>query len=145
MFAVRGKMRPAIVLAGGQSKWATSPTEQIFICAPFFAVDKGGITQSFVLDVQALRYPGMFYLPGNSLHHIEESVCRFDTVQVAHGTAIEPLQTGQNSVILSTEFYGLLKSQLLLYLGGKLPKEAADVVQIYTELVLNEAKSQGVK
>lgn len=91
MFAVKGKIRPAIVLAGGQSKWETSPTEQIFICAPFFTVDKPKISQRFVVDVQAMRYTGMFYMPESRMHHVEESVCRFDTIQVAHGNATEPL------------------------------------------------------
>lgn len=144
-FAVRGKIRPAVVLAGGQSKWATSPTEQLFICAPLFTVDKPVFTQSFVLNVQALRHRGMFYIPESHMHHIEESVCRFDAIQVAHGTATEPVLAGKDPVMLSIEFFGLLKSQLILYLGGKLPDDAAEILQMYSELIIDEAKSLGVK
>lgn len=143
-FAVRGKIRPAVVLAGGQSKWATSPTEQIFICAPLFTVDRPAFSQSFVIGVQALRYPGMFYIPESRMHHIEESVCRFDTIQVVHGTAAEPVLAGKDPVMLSTEFFRLLKSQLILYLGSKLPDGAMEILQMYGELVAEEARSLGI-
>ena len=133
------------MLAGGYTQWPTSPTEQIFICAPFSTVDKDRIQQRFVIEVQALRHPGMFYLPESRVHHIEESVCRFDSIQAAHGTAAEPLLAGKDPVMLSTEFFGLLKSQLILYVGGVLPKEMAEVLELYAGLVLEEAKAKGVK
>lgn len=144
-FVVRGKIRPAVVLAGGQSKWATSPTEQIFICAPLFTVAKPAITQTFVVTVQALRYPGMFYMPESAMYHVEESVCRFDTIQVAHGSGVDPLMSGNKPVMLSTEFFGLLKSQLVQYLGGTIPTELKNELDAYGDIVLDEAKKLGVK
>ncbi len=110
-----------------------------------YTVAKPKISQRFVVDVQALRYPGMFYFPESKMHHVEESVCRFDTIQVAHGTATELCLAGKDPVMLSAEFFGLLKCQLIRYLGGILPDDANETLQTYAELVLEEAKSQGVK
>ena len=83
-------------------------------------------------------------MPENRMHHVEESVCRFDTIQVAHGSAAEPVHAGKDPVMLSTEFFGLLKSQLVLYLGGRLPEEAREILNIYSELVVKDAISQGI-
>ena len=54
---------------------------------------------------------------------------------------MEPMLAGKHPVMLSSEFFGLLKSQLILYLGGRLPQEAAEILKIYSELVMEEAKA----
>lgn len=144
-FAVKGKLRPAIVLAGGFTRWPMNPSEKIFICVPLYGVDKPTISQKFVVEVQALRYPSMFYLPPSKQYHIEESVARFTLIQVAHGTAVKPKLAGDKPIMLSTEFFGYLKAQLVRFLGGVLPEKILGDVNGYGEIVLEVAKNSGLK
>jgi len=143
---VRGKLRYAIILAGGYTQWAKSPTEQLFVCAPLFTVDKPKFTQRFVVQAQAFRYPNMFYTPECAMYHIKESICRFETIQVAHGTAVESiLPQNTNPIMLSSEFLGLLRTHFITYLGGTLDKAIKENVQLYGEYILEEAKRNGVQ
>ena len=144
-FVIKGKERPAIVLAGGQNRWPTSPTEQIYICVPLYTVDKPKIPQRFVVEVQAFKHPGMFYLPESVLHRVEENVARFTLMQIAHGHATRAFLAGGKPVMLSTEFFGLLKSHLVKYLGGIVPPEDAGYLQAFGEIVLEQARAQGLK
>ena len=144
-FAVKGKLRPAILLAGGPTKWPMNPAEQIYICVPLYTVEKPKIKQKFVIEVQALNYPSMFYLPPSTQHHIEECIARFSLTQVAHGTAAKPFMAGNKPVMLSTEFFGLLKTQLIRFAGGTLPDEVVENLSAYGDIVLEEAGAQGIK
>lgn len=143
-FAVKGKMRPAIVLAGGFVRWETSPTEQLFVCVPLYGVDKPRISQRFVIEVQALKYPGMFYLPPSPEFRLEESVARFSLIQVAHGSESKLHRSGSDPVMLSDEFFGWMRSHLIEYLGAELPNERKKDLAALSELVIGEAKAQGV-
>lgn len=144
-FAVKGKQRPAVVLGGGFTKWPTNPSEKIYICVPLYGVDKASISQKFVIEVQALKYPSMFYLPPSSQVHVEESIARFTLIQVAHGTALQLKLAGGNPVMLSTEFFGYLKTQLIRFLGGVLPENIVKDLEAYGELVLEEANKSGLQ
>jgi hypothetical protein len=143
-FAVKGKMRPAIVLAGGFVRWETSPTEQLFVCVPLYGVDKPRISQRFVIEVQAHKYPGMFYFPPSPQFRLQESVARFSLVQVAHGSASQLHRSGLDPVMLSDEFFGWMRSHLIEYLGAELPDERKKDLAALSELVIGEAKAQGV-
>lgn len=144
-FAVKGKLRTAIVLGGGYSRWPTNPSEQIYICVPLYTVAKPRISQKFVIDVQALQYPSMFYLPPSSRFQIEESIARFTLIQVIHGNAISQLRPVGTSVMLSTEFFGFLRTHLLKFLGGTLPESVVQDLETFGSIVLDEAKSKGLR
>ena len=143
LFAVKGKMRPAVLLAGGYNRWPTNPTEQLWLCVPLYGVDKPKIAQSFVIDVQALKIPSMFYLPPDALFQKEESIARFPLIQVAHGNALEFMKAGKDNVMLTDEFFGWMKAHLTVYLGGALPNEVQRDLRDYGEIVIDQAKEQG--
>jgi len=88
-FVIKGKPRPAVILGGGFSRWPTNPSEQLYVCVPLYTVDKPRITQQFVIEVQAMLYPSMFYLPPNPMFRLKESIARFGLIQVAHRTAMK--------------------------------------------------------
>lgn len=144
-FVIKGKPRPAVVLGGGFSRWPTNPSEQLYVCAPLYSTDKQKITQRYVIEAQALLYPSMFYIPSSALFHIEESIARFALIQVAHGTAMKPAIAGNKPVMLSGEFFKWMRTQLVRFIGGSLPHNVVDDLKAYGELVLNEAKLQGMK
>ena len=143
-FIIKGKLRPAVVIAGGPTRWPMNPSEQIYICVPVYTVEKPRIKQKFVIEVQALKYPSMFYLPLSTQHNIEECVARFALIQVAHGTAVKPLMASGKPVMLSTDFWGLLKTQLINFCGGVLPENIQNDLRAYGEIVMEEAKAQGI-
>lgn len=143
-FVVKGELRPAIVLCGGFSRWPTNPSEQLYVCVPLYGTDKQRITQRYVIEVQAMLYPSVFYIPPSPIFHIEESIARFTLMQVAHGTAMKPALAGDKPVMLSSEFFKWLRAQLARFIGGALPPNVVGDLKAYGELLLDEAKSQGV-
>jgi hypothetical protein len=143
-FVIKGKSRPAIILGGGYSRWPTNPSEQLFVCVPLYGADKPRITQRYVVEVQAMLYPSMFYLPPSTMFQIEESIVRFSLIQVAHGTAIKPALAGDKPVMLSNEFFKWLRTQLIRFFSGVLPTDVIGNLKSYGEIVLGEAKLQGI-
>lgn len=88
LFAVKGKMRPAIIIAEGPTRWATNPTEQLLLCLPLYSVDKPAIRREFVIQAQAYRLLSKFYIPPFPMLQIEESIARFELMQNAHAFAV---------------------------------------------------------
>lgn len=143
-FAVKGKMRPAIIIAEGPTRWATNPSEQLMVCVPLYTVDKPKIRREFVISVQAFQYPSKFYIPPFPMFHIEESIARFELIQTAHIFAVKKFPVSTNPSMLSDEFLSLLRLWLTSYLGGALDEEDIKIMKLYGNDVLNEAKKQGV-
>lgn len=144
-FVVKGKLRPAIVIGGGNVRWPTNPTEQLYLCVPLYTVDKPKIPQKFVVDTQAFLLPGMFYMPESSAYGIKESLARFGLMQVAHIYAIRQSETVKDPVMLSAEFFALLKTHLTTFLGGTQPPQFVEDLRAYGDIVLDEAKRLGVE
>jgi hypothetical protein len=143
-FAVKGKPRPAVVLAGGYSRWPTNPSEQLYLCVPLYTVDKPRLSQKFVIEVEALRYPSMFYFPPSNQFQIEESIARFTLLQVIHGNTITQFHNTGIPIMLSTEFFGFLRTQLMRFLGSALPENVLKELKAYGDIVLEEAKLKGL-
>jgi hypothetical protein len=137
-FAVKGKMRPAIVITGGEVQWAVGAKEKIFLCLPLYTVDKPKITQRFVIHVQANQYAAYFYLPPSATFEIQECIARFELLQVVHGNALRPHRSGANHTSLTTEALSWLKVHLCRFLGCAIPKELSDDLNAYGQLVLEE-------
>ncbi|MBM4161516.1 MAG: hypothetical protein FJ217_10510 [Ignavibacteria bacterium] len=137
-FAVKGKMRPAIVVTGGEVQWAAGMQEKIFLCIPLYTVDKPKISQKFVVRVQANQYPAYFYLFPSATFGIQESIARFELLQVVHGRALRPHTTGHAGVSLSDEAFGWVKAHLCKFLGCTIPKQLDDDLMAYGELVIEE-------
>lgn len=145
LFAVRGKRRPAVVLAQGFTRWPTLSSEQLLICTPIFSVDKKAIRQEFVISVQAFHYTSKFYLPPDVRYGFQEGVARLEVTQVAHQRAVEPYPDAKTPMMLSQEFLGMFRIQLTAYLGGVLDEDDSEILRLYGEDILNEARKQGVK
>jgi hypothetical protein len=137
-FAVKGKMRPAIIITGGEVKWAVGTKEKVFLCLPLYTVDKPKISQRFVVHVQANQYAAYFYLPPSATFGIQECVARFELLQVVHGNALRPHKTGGNPVSLTVEAFMSLQAQLCGFLGCVLPEKLSNDLNAYGQLVLEE-------
>ncbi|MBI5020700.1 MAG: hypothetical protein HZB59_04635 [Ignavibacteriales bacterium] len=144
LFAIKGKMRPAIVIAEGPTRWATNTSEQLIICVPLYTVDKPKIHREFVINVQAFQYPSKFYIPPFPMFHIEESIARFELIQIAHAFAVKIFPAKTNPAMLSDEFFSLFRIWLVSYLGGTIDEEEIEILKLYGNDILNEAKRQGV-
>ena len=145
LFVTKGKMRPAIILTEGITRWPTSPSEQIVLCVPLYTLGKAKISQQFVLNAQAFRLPSKFYISPLPSYHIKEAVARFEYIQTVDIYALSPFRECGHPVTLSGEYFALLKIQLTRYFGGGLTKEDTDMTNVYGEIVLEEARNQGVK
>ena len=143
-FVLKGKMRPAIILVEDTTQWARSPAENLALCVPLFRVAKPKFLQSFVLKSQAFIYSSKFYLPPHSSYGIEEGIARFELIQAIHQFALSPFPNMNNPAMLTEEFFVLLRMHLTRFLGGLLPKEDQETLDVYGQLILEEAKQQGV-
>lgn len=143
-FVLKGKMRPAIVLVEDTTRWAKSPVENLLLCVPLFRVEKPKFSQSFVLKSQAYNYPSKFYLPPDPIFQFEEGIARFELLQTVHQFVVEPFPDSKNPAMLTDEFFGLLQAQLTRFLGGMLLKEEQEKLDIYGQIIIEEAKRQGV-
>ncbi len=144
LFAIKGKIRPAILLTEGVTGWPTLPTEPISLCMPLYTVDKARISQSFVVQTQSFQIPSKFYIPSASLYHIEESVARFELIQPIHHYAMRAKVGGRN-VMLTNDFFSILMLQLTEYWGGVISAEDKSFLKEYGDIILDEARKQGVK
>lgn len=139
-FAVKGKMRPAIVITGGEVQWAVGAKEKIFLCLPLYTVDKPKISQRFVVHVQANQYPAYFYLPPSATFGIQESIARFELIQVIHGNALRPHKAAANPASLTTDASSWMMVYLCCFLGCTIPEKLSNDLSAYGELVLEEYK-----
>lgn len=139
-----GKTRPAIILVEDTTQWAKSPTENLALCIPLFRVAKPKFLQSFVLKSQAFLYPSKFYLPSDSSFGIEEGVARLELLQTVHQLVMTPFPNAKNPVMLTEEFFTLLRMHLTCFLGGSLATEDQETLDVYGQLILEEAMKQGV-
>jgi hypothetical protein len=141
---MKGKIRPAIVLTEGVTGWPTLPSESMALCVPLYTVDKAGISQSFVVQTQSFQIASKFYIPPSSSYHVEESVARFELIQLVHHYAMQPKVGGRN-VMLTTDFFSILMLQLTEYWGGVISAEDKSIMKEYGDIILDEARKQGVK
>lgn len=137
-------MRPAIVLVEDTTRWAKSPAENLALCVPLFRVAKPKFIQSFVLKSQAFLYPSKFYVPSDPSFGIEEGIARFELIQTIHQFVIQPFPSDMKPAMLTEEFFLLLEMHLTRFLGGMLPQEDQEKLDVYGELIMEEAKKQGV-
>ncbi|GEM_PF-2053899 len=137
-FAIKGKIRLGIVIAGGIIEWGKSAKEKLYICTPLYTVSKPRITQEFVVKVQANQYPMYFYIQPDGKYNIKESIARFPLMQIIHGNTIEYYYSGHHPISLSDEALGWLKTQLGLYLGCQVDKLVSEALEVYGELVNEE-------
>ena len=144
LFAVKGKVRPAIMLTEGTTGWPTLPTEPVSLCIPLYTVDKVRISQSFVIQTQSFQIPSKFYIPPSSSYRIEESVARFELIQPIHQYAMQAKVGGRN-VMLTSEFFSILMLQLTEYWGGVISNDDKSFLKEYGDIILDEARKQGVK
>ncbi len=138
-------MRPAIVVAEGPTHWATNESEQLMVCVPLYTVDKPRIHREFVISVQAFQSASKFYIPPFPMFHIEESIARFELLQTAHVFAVKRYPDNTNPAMLSEEFFGLLRLRLTSFLGGVIDEEELEIMKLYGQDILNEARGQGIK
>ena len=143
-FVLKGKIRPAIILVEDATQWAKSPAENLALCVPLFRVAKPKFLQSFVLKSQAFLYESKFYVPSDPSFGIEEGVARFELMQAVHQFAMSPFPATKNPAMLTEEFFALMRMQLTRFLGGLLSTEDQEVLDVYGQLILEEAKHQGV-
>jgi hypothetical protein len=143
-FVLTGKMRPAIILVEDTTQWARSPAENLTLCVPLFRVAKPKFLQSFVLKSQAFLYPSKFYLPPDPTFGIDESVARFELIQTVHQFVLGPFPDIENPAMLTDEFFVLLRIQLTRFFGGVLLDDEQETLDVYGQLILEEAKKQGV-
>jgi len=143
-FVLVGKMRPAVVLIEDASQWAKSPTEKLALCIPLYRVSKAKFSQSFVLKTQAFRYPSKFYLPADSSYKLEEGIARFEVMQTVHQLVTAPFPNENRPLMLTDEFFALLRMHLTRFLGGLLTADEQEILDVYGQLTLEEARKQGV-
>ncbi len=137
-FAVKGKIRPAVVVAGGKSQWQTGSEESLFLCVPLYTVAKEKITQRFVVHVQAGKYPAYFYFPPSYEYGREEAVARFELLQLVHGNSIKLYMKDGDPISLTKEAFGWLKIELCMYLGCNTQDEIRKDLNAYYDLVIEE-------
>lgn len=138
-------MRPAIVVAEGPTRWATNESEQLMVCIPLYTVDKPRIHREFIISVQAFQSPSKFYIPPFPMFHIEESIARFELLQTAHVFAVKRFPDSTNPAMLSEEFFSLLRLRLTSYFGGAINEDDLEILNLYGQDVLDEARKQGIK
>lgn len=143
-FVLKGKIRPAIILVEDTTQWAKSPAENLVLCAPLFRVSKPKFSQSFVLKSQAYHYPSKFYVPSDPTFGIEEGVVRFELMQALHQFVVSPFPDNKKPAMLTEDFFALLRMHLTRFLGGALATDDQDTLDVYGQLILEEAKKQGV-
>ncbi len=143
-FVLTGKMRPAIILVEDATQWAKSPSENLALCAPLFRVEKPKFQQPFVLKSQAFLYPSKFYLPPDPRFGIEEGIIRFELIQIVHQFVMTRFPDNQKPAMLTEEFFALLKLHLTRFLGGILPQDELEKLDVYGQLIIEEARRQGV-
>ena len=143
-FVLAGKIRPAIILVEDTTQWARSPAEKLALCVPLFSVWKPKFSQTFVLKSQAFRYPSKFYVPSDPLFGIEEGIARLELVQAVHQFSMKPFPDDKKPVMFTDEFFALLRMHLTKFLGGALSKDDQEVLDVYGQLILEEANKQGV-
>jgi len=144
-FVLTGKIRPAIVFSENASQWAKSSTENLILCVPIFRVAKPKFLQSFVLRTQAYQYASKFYLPPDVSFNFEEGVARLELTQVVHQLVCQPFLEGLRPMMLTADFLSLFRLQMTRFLGGILAKEDQEKLEVYGDLILEEAAKQGVK
>jgi hypothetical protein len=143
-FVMKGKIRPAVILTEGTTGWPTLSTEPLSLCVPLYTVDKVQIPQEFVVEVQAFKFPSKFYIPPSSSYALEESIARFELIQPIHQFSMKREFRASRPMMLTKEFYGLLKLQLTQYLGGVIDDGDKNFLNEYGTIILEEAKKQGV-
>ncbi len=144
-FVNRGKLRPSIIVASLFTRWPSQPSEQIYLCVPLYTLEKGKIGQDFVVGSQAFHYSSKFYLPPQPNYHIEEAIGRFEYIQAVDVYALKAFQDCGHAVMLTKEFFGLLKIQLARFWGYPIAQKDSEEITAYGELILEEARKQGVK
>ncbi len=145
LFVNRGKLRPGIILTFGFTRWPSQPSEQMFLCVPLYTVDKAKIRPEFVIETQAFHHPSKFYVPPHPTYHIAEAVARFEFIQAVDIYALKAYQECGHSVMLTGEFFALLKIQVTRFFGGIVTQKDQDDLLAYGEIVLDEAEKQGIK
>jgi hypothetical protein len=145
LFVMKGKLRPAIILTEGFTRWPTLSSEPVSLCVPFYTVDKLKISQAFVVQAQAFQYPSKFYIHPHTAYGIEESVARFELIQPIHQYAMQPLSSTKRCVMLSDEYRWLLQLHLSSYFGCVLSEADGSFLSEYGKIILEEARKQGIK
>jgi len=141
-FVVKGKIRPAIILVDDTTHWAKSPSENLALCVPLFRVYKPKFLQSFVLKTQAFQYRSKFYLPPDSTCGIDECVARFELMQSIHQFVMKPFPNENKPIMLTDDFFALLRIQMTKFLDGIVPEY--ETLEVYGQLIIEEALKQGI-
>lgn len=137
-FAIKGKMRPAVVIAASEIEWPQRENEKLFLCLPLYSVDKEKIKQSFVVKIQANRYRPYYYFPPDTQYSIQESVGRIELLQVGHEKAMRPHFASNKPVSLTDEALGWLRAHICQFFGGEMAMSISQDLQAYGELVWEE-------
>ena len=90
ILALRAKKRPVIISSSPLDPWhhiSGEKQDESYFCLPLFSLE--GYDDEFILNLKALRFNSLFYLPGDPKFGIKESFIRFDRSQVLHRQCIE--------------------------------------------------------
>lgn len=90
ILAVKAKKRPVIIYSSPLNPWHHISGEQqdeSYLCLPIFGLE--GYDDEFILNLKALRYNSLFYLPAAPKFGLKESFIRFDRSQVLHRAWLE--------------------------------------------------------
>lgn len=143
-FVLVGKIRPAIILIEDTVQWAKSPSENLALCVPIFRVAKAKFSQVFVLKTQAFQFPNKFYIPSYQGDRLEEGIARLELIQTVNRLVMSPFPDSNNPIMLTEEFFTLLRIHITRFLGGILSKEDQDTLDVYSQLILEESRKQGI-
>ena len=94
LYAVRGKLRPVIIMSQRNEAWAHASgrlAESGLICVPVYSFHPNDAPE-FRDRVRAHEYPWWIHLPEGSV--IRESFMRLDRIQVIEESHLDPMRVG---------------------------------------------------
>lgn len=106
LYAVKGKIRPVVVMSQRNEAWAPADgrlAERGLICAPVYSFQPNDGPE-FRSRVRAHEYPWWIYLPEGS--GIRESFMRLDRIQVIEESHLDPIRVAltENALWFASEW-----------------------------------------
>lgn len=137
-FVVRGKYRLVLILSvisikKGEPLSFSGDDINIFLCAPLISV-KDHYSQEYIIDVQAFRYPNLFYLPPKD--YVMESFVRFELIQPVNKGCLRPFKA---KVSLSDDAYIYLLTHLSRFLNNSFTdKDIQELINMYSSELISK-------
>jgi len=136
-FLARGKYRMVLIigsifLSEKDSLTPYAKDEDIYVCAPVFTI-KERHSQKYIIEIQAFKYPNLFYLPPAPKYK-EESFIRFELIQPVNKGCLRPCD---DQFEISDEAYIYFTNHLSSFLNNKyIDKDVCELIEMYSNELL---------